>query len=424
MPQAIATAAPDRMFESLANADYRRFSIGYGISLVGSWLQAAAVRWLVYEKTQSGWMLGVVEAAALMPGVLVALMAGSLADRVEPRRMIMTTQAASMALAFALAALVGLGVERIWQMALVVALTRICVTFEMPSRQVLLHDLVGKAALPNAIALNTGLFNASRVVGPALAGACLAVSGGAACFAMNGASYLAAIAALRSIRRDRPPSIVPRGSANVLGGLAYLRQDRRLGSLYLVMACFGVVGVGTDALIPAYAASILHTGVDGYGGLLASNGIGATCAALAMARLGRYRRKERLVLGGIFLFALAQASAAIVPAQIARTWPGPAALVAAAGCLAGVGFGAVLFFSATQTLIQTAVPDHLRGRIAGVWMIIYSATVPIGALMAGRLARDFDVVAVMVGSAALCAAMAAIVAARGTLSASAPSDIA
>src|SRR3954468_2776867 len=189
MPDALAAETVpirSRTFAALDNPDYRRYYAGQGVSLIGTWLQVAAVKWIVFDKTQSEFMLGVVEAAGLMPGLLVGLVAGVLADRVVPRRMILVMQFGQMSLAFALAFLIGLGVERIWQMALILALSRVCVTFEMPSRQVFLYDLVGREALVNAIALNSGLFNASRVIGPALAGYCLARLGRTACFALNG----------------------------------------------------------------------------------------------------------------------------------------------------------------------------------------------------------------------------------------------
>ncbi len=396
-----------RTFAALDNPDYRRYYLGQGISLVGTWLQVAAVKWIVFDKTQSEFMLGVVEAAGLMPGLLVGLVAGVLADRVVPRRMILGMQVGQMILAFALALLIWLGVERIWQMALILALSRVCVTFEMPSRQVFLYDLVGRPALMNAIALNTGLFNASRVVGPALAGLCLSTFGATACFALNGASYVAAIVALLSIRLDERLS--PKGAKGIgeaMGGLSYLRRDRRVAALFALMAFFGVVGMGYDAMIPAYARKVVETDVRGYSVLLACSGVGATLGALAVASLGGLRRKERLVVGGLLIFAASLAAASWMPGHVAKAWPGPARLWVASACLLGVGFGAVVFYSATQTLIQTAVPDHLRGRVMGVWMIVYSGSVPAGALWTGRLAHQHGVASVMGLSALLCAAIA------------------
>jgi MFS family permease len=421
MADAIA-AEPSRIrsrtFATLAdNADYRRFYIGQGVSLVGTWLQDAAVGWIVFDMTHSERMLGVVSASGVMPGLLVGLFAGALADRVAPKRLILAMQVGQMLLAFALAALVAFGVATIWQMALILALTRICLTFEMPSRQVFLYELVGRSSLMNAIALNSGLFNASRVLGPALAGFCLAHLGQTACFGLNGASYLAAIAALLSIPTPRRPP-PPRQEAPLramLGGLDYLRRDRRVASLFGLLAFFGVVGMGYSALVPAYARVVVRTGPVGYSILLASGGVGATVGALFVASLGGLRRKEWLILGGMFLFAASLGCAAALPPWARSFWPSGGPLAVAAVCLTGVGFGGILFFSATQTLIQTGVPDHLRGRIMGIWMIVFSGTVPLSALWAGEVALRRGVVVVMGASAALCVVVALVALASGAL---------
>ena len=178
MAESASGSTFSRTFVALGHPGFRRYYIGQGISLVGTWLQAAAVRWLVYERTGSEFMLGVLEVASLLPGILVGLYAGALADRIAPLRMIVLMECGQMALAFILSLLIGLQVVQIWQMALILALARICVTFELPSRQVFFYDLVGPEILSNAIALNSGLFNATRVLGPALAGVCLYTAGG------------------------------------------------------------------------------------------------------------------------------------------------------------------------------------------------------------------------------------------------------
>lgn len=415
MPEVLAdptSKVRSRTFAALADyPDYRRFYLGQGVSLIGTWLQSAAVSWIVFDMTRSTRMLGLVEAAGVVPGLLVGLPAGALADRVDPKWLILSMQVAQMLLAFLLALLVGLGIVQIWELAAILALTRICVTFEMPSRQVFLLELVGRKSLMNAIALNSGLFNASRVIGPALAGLCLARFGRTACFALNGASYLAAIAALLSIRaRGRPLDEPPRESG-LLGGLAYVRGHRRSATLFALMMFFGVVGMGYAAMIPAYARLVLHTQTVGYSVLVASGGLGATCGALVIASLGGMRHKERLVTVGMLVFSASLAAAGLLPAMIPASW----SLRLACLCLAGTGFGAIFFFAATQTLIQTAVPDDLRGRVMGIWMIAYSASVPLGAICAGEVASRWGVGRVMVASAAACGALAIVVAATGLL---------
>ncbi|MDX2035953.1 MAG: MFS transporter [Isosphaeraceae bacterium] len=401
-----------RTFAALANVDYRRYYLGQGISLIGSWLQAAAVSWIVYDRTRSERMLGLVEAAGVVPGLVVGLFAGALADRVRPRRMILSMQIAQMALAFLLAWIVAADIEPVVApTALIVALTRVFVTFEMPSRQVLLHRLVGREGLLNAIALNSGLFNASRVVGPALAGICLARLGEPACFALNGASYLAAIAALLAIRRIDDPSDVSlesrggRPAPDWFGGLRYVRSDRVTALLFGLVIAMGVVGMGYSALAASYARRTIGTLEAGYSMLLAGAGVGATIGALVVAGRSGTRRPDRILIGGIVLFSVALAGCALLP-PLAGPTGSLARLATALVCLTAVGFGAVAFYASAQMMIQHRVPDALRGRVMGIWMIAYSGSVPLGCLWAGELAARTDVPTVMLVSALACLAIA------------------
>jgi MFS family permease len=414
----IVRSARSPTFAALDHAGFRRYYIGQGISLVGTWLQAAAVRWLVFDQTGSEFMLGVVEVASLTPGILVGLYAGALADRVIPVRMIVLMEFGQMMLAFLLALLVGLGVVQTWQMIVILALARICVTFELPSRQVFFYDLVGAEILSNAIALNSGLFNATRVLGPALAGVCLSALGATGCFALNGVSYLAAIAAVLSIRlrhHERPLHRDAFTIREILGGLHYLFDDRRMFAQFALVAFFGVVGMGYEAMVPAYARRVVGTGVYGYSILLAAGGIGATVGAFAVASLGNLGRKELLTIAGMVMFGGFLAGAALLPSWLpAGIAPGIRLSVASA-CLLGAGFGAVLLYASSQTIIQLAVPDALRGRVMGIWMITYSSSVPLGALWTGRAAQSLGVAPVMGLSAFLCVATACVAWASGFL---------
>ena len=406
-------------FAALEHPDFRRFYMGQAISLVGTWLQGAAVRWLVFDQTHSEFMLGVIEVASLMPGLLVGLFAGALADRVVPLRMIVLMELGQMILAFLLAAVVWMQIFQVWQLALILALARICVTFELPSRQVFFFDLVGPEIMSNAIALNSGLFNATRVVGPALAGVSLSLVGAAGCFALNGASYLAAIAAVLSIRLPARPRPLGREAFTIkaiTGGLSYLKTDRRIFAQFALVAFFGFVGMGYEAMVPAYARRVVDTGVYGYSALLATSGSGATVGAFVVASLGGLVRKERLTITGMVVFGACLAGAALSPAYFPPTSAGLSRLVAASVCLLGAGFGAVLFYSSSMTVIQLAAPDHLRGRIMGIWMIVYSGSVPLGALWTGRVAQSWGVSFVMGFSAVLCVVVGLIVWASGVLS--------
>jgi predicted MFS family arabinose efflux permease len=319
--------------------------------------------------------------------------------------MLLLMECAQMTLAFALTALVGFNVVQIWQMAVILALTRICVTFELPSRQVLFFELVGPEVLSNAIALNSGLFNATRVLGPALAGVCLSLFGATGCFALNGVSFMAAIAAILSIRLTPRPRVhhdESGGASVILGGLRHLQDDRRILSQFLLVAYFGVIGMGYEAMIPAFAVRVLQTGKGGYTALLACGGIGATIGALVVASLGGVRRKERLTLVGMIIFGVSLASAALIPVILPSHAANSLKLGFGSICLLIAGFGAVLFYSSSMMRIQTNVPDHLRGRMMGIWMIVYSGSVPLGAFWTGRAAEAWGVALVMGVSASIC----------------------
>jgi len=384
-----------RTFEALGNLEYRKFFIGHGISLVGTWLQGAAVAWIVFETTRDERMLGLVEAANLMPGVVVGLLAGMVADQVTPRRMVLAMQFGQFVVASTLAALALIGWLPVPLMLAALVVARVCVTFEMPSRQVLIYDVVGRGHLMNAIALNTGLFNASRVVGPSLAGVVLATLGAPACFVLNAVSFTAAMTAVGLMRvRPKPPNAragdnatASKGWKGALAGFAHLGRDRLVGGLFLMLSGFGVLGMGYSAMIPSYAQVVLGVREIGYSLLLASSGVGATLGALIVASLGPGRDRLQVIALGLVLFAVGLAAAAVVPPLVAGGASGSRlALATAMACLSVVGCGAIMVYSTTQTVIQAAVPDAIRGRIMGVWMIMFSASVPSGALVSGVLA--------------------------------------
>jgi predicted MFS family arabinose efflux permease len=418
-PGAREKSLRSQTFASLESADFRRFYVGQGISLIGTWLQAAAVRWIVFDRTGSEPMLGIIEAANLMPGLFVGIVAGAVADRFAPRTMILVMEAAQMLLAFMLALVVWNDPSSVWQMAMILALARICVTFKLPSRQVFLYEMVGPKNIPNAIALNSGLFNATRVIGPALAGLGLSVLGAAGCFLLDGISFIAAIAAVLAIRTVSAPSRTssprPFTLREVLGGLEYLGRAPVIRNHYLLMAFFGIMGMGYEAMMPSFARKVVGTGVQGYGVILACAGAGATVGALGMASLGGIRRIDRIVIAGMMVFSISLGAGAGFHLWVPASWPEAARIMAASLCLLGAGFGAVLFYAATQTRIQLVVPDHLRGRVMGIWMIIFSGSVPLGALWTGRAAAAWGVSTVMGSSAVLCFFSALIIAVPGVL---------
>ncbi len=411
-------AGEGRAFSILIeNRTYRWFFAGQGASLIGTWSQAAAARWIVYQMTESERAVGMVDAVETIPGVVVGLFAGAVADRVSPRLMLAAMQVGQSVLAFFLAMMVGSGHVQIWQMALILAMSQVFVTFEEPSRQVFQRRLVGRASMGHAIALESGLFNVSRVLGPAMAGLCLSLVGWAAPFALNGLSFLAALLILMLIRTPPkdPEEVEATAKAGedggLLVGLKFIRQDRRVLRTFVLLGFFGVAGMGYTALVPAYTQKLLHAAEGGYSALQVGGGVGSTVGALLVAGLVGIKRRDRLVPAGMALAGISLGLAGFVPGL-----PGKGlALPAAVACMFFNGLGTIVVFAMAQTLVQAAVPDAVRGRVVGLWMIVYAGSFPIGSLTAGLLAKPLGIVPVMVGSGVICIVVGLIALISGTL---------
>ena len=384
------------------NSPYRWFYAGQGAALIGTWSQAAAARWIVYQMTHSERAVGIVDAIEVLPGVIVGLFAGAVADKVPGRLMMSTTQIGQAIVAFILATLVFTHHIQIWQMALLLALAQICVTFEEPSRQVFQRGLVGRAELSHAIALETGLFNVARVLGPAVAGVALSLLGQAAPFAINGFSFLTAMTILLLLRLPNKPEDEPEeetpDQVGLLAGVQHVWHDRRVLRIFILLAIFGIVGLGYTALIPAYAQKQLHAAAGGYSALQVGGGIGSTVGAFAVAAAASYKRRDLLVTGGIVLAGVSLLLAGLTPGAFGAR----VGLPIAVAMMFLNGMGTIAMFATAQTLVQAAVPDAIRGRVVGLWMIVFSGSAPIGSLVSGTLAQPLGVVPIMVASGILC----------------------
>ena len=387
------------------NPSYRWFYAGQGAALIGTWSQAAAARWIVYQITKSERAVGTVDAIEVLPGVIVGLFAGAVADKVPGRLMLSSMQIGQATVAFTLATLVATGHIQIWQMAALLAVAQICVTFEEPSRQVFQRGLVGRAEMGHAIALETGLFNVSRVLGPAVAGVALAALGQAAPFAINGFSFLTALTILLLLRLPEHPADEPEEESpeqvGLLAGVQHVWRDRRVLRIFILLGAFGIFGLGYTALIPAYAQKHLQSSAGGYSALQVGGGIGSTVGAFVVAAAAGYKRRDLLVTGGIALAGLALILAGLTPGAF-----GPRAAQPIAVALMFLnGMGTIAMFATAQTLVQAAVPDAIRGRVVGLWMIVFSASAPIGSFTSGLLAGPVGVVPIMVASGAICIAL-------------------
>ena len=416
MAQVAGADAPSKPYSVLVhNPSYRWFYAGQGASLIGTWSQAAAARWIVYEMTKSERAVGIVDAVEVLPGVVVGLFAGAVADRVSGRMMLSAMQVGQAILAFVLAGMVAGGSVQIWQMAMILAFSQIFVTFEEPSRQVFQRHLVGRSAMGHAIALETGLFNVSRVVGPAVAGVCLSLLGRWSPFAINGVSFLGALVILLLLRTPRNAEAdneeAKDAELGLLAGFQHVWNDRRVLRIFLLLGFFGIAGLGYTALVPSYAQKLLGSGAGGYSALQVGGGVGSTVGAFVVATMAAAKRRDLLVVAGMALAGVALMLAGVAPGLFGAR----AGLPVAVALMFLNGMGTIAVFATAQTLIQAAVPDAIRGRVVGLWMIVFSGSAPIGSLLSGVLAQPLGVVPIMVASGLLCVVVAGVVFATGTL---------
>jgi MFS family permease len=377
------------------------FYIGQLLSLTGTWMQTTAQGWLVLELTNSALRLGIVTAVTSIPTLLFSLWAGDLADRRDKRRIILIAQCVSLTVALVLAVLTGTGRITYGVLLALVFVHGTANAFEIPTRQSFFVDLVGPADLPNAIALNSAAFNATRIVGPGLAGAVIATAGVAACYAANAVSYIAVITGLllmrlpRFVKAERTTSTLE----NIREGLAYIRSDRLVRTLVWLIAAMSVMALPYAMLLPVFARDVLRVGAPGLGSLLAATGSGALVAGVALAS-GRARiPRGRLIIGAMTAFAVV-----LMAFAISRTYALSLVLLALAG------FCMILNNASVNALLQSRTPDRLRGRVMSVYVFMFVGMTPLGSLQAGALARWIGApYALACGAAALLLTVAWVV---------------
>ena len=386
-------------FAALKHRNFRLFFIGQLVSLIGTWMQATAQGWLVYQLTGSKILLGTVAAVGSLPMLLLSVWGGSVADRHSKRIVVLFTQTGMMLTAFVFAALVGSGHIQPWHILVLAALGGVAMAFDMPARQAFMVEMTSREDLMNAVSLNSSIVNGARVIGPAIAGLLMAQVGMTWCFLLNGLSFIAVIAGLLLMRLPKfvPPEKIHSAGRHVLEGFIYVARHRRLRILLLLFGVVGVFGWSYSVLLPAYATDILHVGESGYGALLSANGFGALLGALTVAAYGNRVRPRLMILGGLWLF-----SVMLVLLAVVRWFP----LVLA--CLAVGGWGMLLYFSTTNTLIQTSVSDTMRGRVMGIWALVFGGMLPVGGLESGLLSHAVGVPWTIAIGALVCAGAALV----------------
>jgi MFS family permease len=362
---------------ALQHRNFQLFFSGQLISLTGTWMQTIAEAWLVYRLTGSSLLLGTAGFCSQFPVFLVAPLGGIVADRRNRQRVVIGTQIASMILALLLAILTLTGLVRVWHVFTLAALLGVVNAFDIPARQSFLVDLVGKEDLMNAIALNSSMFNAARIVGPAVAGILVAKIGEGWCFFANGASYIAVIVGLLMIRVQRPAQLASSASpmVHIMEGFRFVRHTRPILAILLLLGLVSLVAMPYTVLMPIFADRVLHGGARGLGILMGATGGGALLGALTLASRSGVRGLGKWVAvscGGFGLFLALFAFSRIFWLSAALLLP--------------VGFCMMLQMSSSNTLIQAMSPDQLRGRVMAVYSMMFMGLAPFGALFGGALA--------------------------------------
>lgn len=384
---------------ALRHSNFRLFWSGQLVSLVGTWMQMVARGWLVLELTGSAFWLGMVGFATSVPVLAFSLFAGSVADRVSKRKLVIGMQAISMVMALLLALLTYLRVVEVWHVLAISVVLGTAFAFDAPARQAFTADMVGKDDLMNAVALNSAIFNGARVVGPAIGAVALAWQGPGLAFLLNGLSYIAVIAGL--LKMDIPNKAKPasdqRSGRGVMEGLRYVRNHDTLFTLMMLIATVSIFAFPYSVLMPIFADQILHVGKEGYGMLMTLSGVGSLVGALSlMAQSARKNagRGRNIMMGALgmplFLGVFAVSSNYLLSLAV----------------LVGVGWTMIAVNATINTVVQTSVPDELRGRVNGVFAFLFVGMAPFGNLQAGLVADNFGApIAILLG-AVVCALVA------------------
>jgi MFS family permease len=365
------------MFRALRYRNYRLFFSGQMISLTGTWMQSVAQAWLVYRLTGSSLLLGLVGFAGQFPVFLLASIGGIVADRKSRYRIVIATQTSAMLLAFVLSALTLLGHIKVWEIMVVASSLGLVNAFDIPARQAFIVEMVSQQDLVNAIALNSAMVNGARILGPAVAGVLVAAIGEGWCFLANGVSYIAVIVGLLLM------TVTPRvrgssrsGLHSLVEGFHWVARTGPIRALLLLLGIVSLTGMPYMVLMPIFADGILHSGARGLGLLMGAAGVGAIIGTLALAARHGVRGLGRWVM-----FAAMGFGASLILFSLSHWFWLSVLLVMPAG------FSMILQMASSNTLIQTMVPDELRGRVMAVYAMVFMGMAPFGALLSGAIAH-------------------------------------
>jgi len=375
----LPSAVPGQSGTVFAAMRHRNFQLYFGgqlISNIGTWMQIIAQGWVVYQIGHSELTLGLVSFASAIPVLLISPWGGVVVDRMSRRTLLMMTQSGAMLLAFILAALTFADAVKEWHVIVLAALLGIVNAFDAPARQAFVPEMVGKQDLPNAIALNSIMFNSARVIGPAVAGLVLAAVGAAWCFTLNGISFFAVLMGLWLMKLPAHQKIQHTTSplGQLVSGLKYASGNREIRALILLSLVFSIFGISYATILPAFVENTLHLGAAAYGWVNTATGLGAVSGAFLLAHRGSHGRRGKLLVLTNIAFPLI-----LIAFSFASSYP--LALVLAYG----LGMGFMVQFTTINTLLQTRVDDNFRGRVMGLYTITFFGFSPFGNLLIGFL---------------------------------------
>lgn len=378
------------VFSALKHRNFRLFWFGQMVSVSGTWMQSIGQAWLVLQLTHNAFLLGAVSALQFLPVLALSLFGGFIADRWPKRNLLLCTQTAAMTQAFVLFVLAGTGVVRVWHIMVLAFCLGLVNALDMPARQAFISEMVSRDDLMNAISLNSAQFNASRVVGPGIAAALIALMGIPPLFLVNALSYIAVLIGLRMMdpallhapvgqkARREPPL------RQIRDGVAFALKTPPIRLALLMLLMISTFGMNFNIILPLLADSVYRSGATGFGILSSVLGAGSMIAALVLAGTVK-RPRVGLLVGSATAFAALEIALALTRTQ-----------VVAYGALLMLGLATIAFTATANTLLQANSPDHLRGRVMSLYAMVFAGSTPIGALETGIVAGAFGAQAALV----------------------------
>lgn len=382
------------LLRALGHRNYRLFFAGQSVSLVGTWLTRVATAWLVYRLTGSALLLGVIGFCGQIPTFLLGPLAGVLVDRWNRHRVLVVTQVLAMLQSLALAVLALSGHIAVWHVGALMVVQGLINAFDMPARQSFVVEMVeDRADLPNAIALNSSMFNGARLLGPSVAGALIAVLGEGGCFLIDAVSYLAVIASLLAMRiTPRPRTHRQQHVLTELKeGVQHAFHFPPIRTLLGLIAVVSLMGMPLTTLMPVMASEVLHGGPNTLGFLMAASGLGALCGAVFLAS----RRSVR-GLGGVIFTTTLLFGTGLLAFSASRH------LALSMGAMVVCGFGMMVTTASSNTVLQTIVDERMRGRVMSFYAMAFMGTAPFGSLLAGVLATHLGAPGTLAIGGAMC----------------------